>query len=199
MRKRRLHKEPAHLELTAFINLIVVLVPFLLSTAVFSRLAVMDLSLPAPSNTVEQLKGNDLKLEVVIRRDAYEVGDRIGGLIQRIERQPDHPNGELKALSGLMVQIKQKFPDKTEVSVLAEPETPYDHLVQVMDAVRAAPSARDVDGHLRVVQAELFPDISVGDAPLRGGARPAVAGAKGAATAGAPATTQLAAAKGGRS
>jgi biopolymer transport protein ExbD len=193
MRKRRLHKEPAHLELTAFINLIVVLVPFLLSTAVFSRLAVMDLSLPAPSNTVEQLKGNDLKLEVVIRRDAFEVGDRIGGLIQRIERHPEQPNGELKTLSGLMVQIKQKFPDKTEVSVLAEPDTPYDHLVQVMDAVRAAPSAREVDGHLRVVQAELFPDISVGDAPLRGAAKATTAG-----TAGTPAT-KLAAAKGGRS
>lgn len=173
MRKRRLRKEPAHLELTAFINLIVVLVPFLLSTAVFSRLAVMDLSLPAPSNAVEQLKGNDLKLEVVIRRDAYEVGDRIGGLIKRIER-PAEPAGAgagLKELSGLMVQIKQKFPDKTEVAVLAEPETPYDQLVQVMDAVRAAPSGRTVDGELRVVQVELFPDISVGDAPLRG-ARP---------------------------
>lgn len=44
MRKRRIRKEVAHLELTAFINLIVVLVPFLLSTAVFTRLAVLDLT-----------------------------------------------------------------------------------------------------------------------------------------------------------
>jgi biopolymer transport protein ExbD len=174
MRVRRPRKTAAHLEITAFINLIVVLVPFLLSTAVFSRLAVMDLSLPAPSNAVEQLKVNDLKLEVVIRRDAYEVGDRIGGLIQRIERPPEvatdtpQAHAALKALSALMVQIKQKFPDKTEVAVLAEPETPYDHLVQVMDAVRAAPTAREVNGHMLVVQAELFPDISVGDAPVRG-------------------------------
>jgi biopolymer transport protein ExbD len=179
-RKRRLRKDPVHLELTAFINLIVVLVPFLLSTAVFSRLAVMDLSLPAPSNAVEQLKGNDLKLEVVIRRDAYEVGDRIGGLIQRIERHPDKPNDELKALSGLMVQIKQKFPDKTEVSVLAEPATPYDHIVQVMDTVRAAPSARADKGQVRVVNAELFPDISLGDAPVRGATFVPAAGAAGA-------------------
>jgi biopolymer transport protein ExbD len=167
MRKRRLRKEGAHLELTAFINLIVVLVPFLLSTAVFSRMAVMDLSLPAPSNAVEQLKGNDLKLEVVIRNDAYEVGDRIGGLIQRIERDPAKANGELKTLSGLMVQIKQKFPDKTEVSVLAEPETPYDQIVRVMDAVRAAPSGQVAPGGVKVVNVQLFPDISLGDAPVR--------------------------------
>ena len=86
MRKRRLHKEVAHLELTAFINLIVVLVPFLLSTAVFSRMAVLDLNLPAQqNNAVEQLKGPELNLEIVLRKDAIEVGDRIGGLIQRIE------------------------------------------------------------------------------------------------------------------
>jgi biopolymer transport protein ExbD len=70
MRVRRLRKEPAHLEITAFINLIVVLVPFLLSTAVFTRLAVLDLSLPAKNSGVEQLKENNLQLEVVIRPDA---------------------------------------------------------------------------------------------------------------------------------
>ena len=48
-RARRLRKSAAHLEITAFINLIVVLVPFLLSTAVFSRLAVIDLTLPGAS------------------------------------------------------------------------------------------------------------------------------------------------------
>ena len=82
---RRLRKTPAHLEITAFINLIVVLVPFLLSTAVFTRLSVIDLSLPAQSNErIEKLTENNLQLEVVVRQDALEVGDRIGGLIQRI-------------------------------------------------------------------------------------------------------------------
>lgn len=182
MRRRRLKREAAHLEITAFINLIVVLVPFLLSTAVFSRLAVMDLALPAPSNAVEQLKGRDLKLEVVIRRDAFEVGDRVGGLIQRIERDADPARRAtaLASLAQLMVQIKQRFPDKAEVAVLAEPDTSYDQLVQVMDTVRAAPTTREVGGVRRVVQAELFSDISVGDAPLRGArtadaARPAAA------------------------
>jgi biopolymer transport protein ExbD len=79
MRVRRLRKEAAHLEITAFINLIVVLVPFLLSTAVFTRLAVIDLTLPAKNSgaAAEQLKDNNLQLEVVIRNDAIEIGDRI--------------------------------------------------------------------------------------------------------------------------
>jgi biopolymer transport protein ExbD len=167
MRRRRLHKEAAHLEITAFINLIVVLVPFLLSTAVFTRLAVMDLSLPAQQSAVEQLKGNDLQLEVVIRKDALEVGDRIGGLIQRIERQGEHH--DTKALQALMVQVKGKFPDKREANLLAEPDTPYDDLVQIMDAVRGTVTAQGA----KLVRAELFPNISIGDAPVRGAGKKA--------------------------
>jgi biopolymer transport protein ExbD len=163
MRVRRLRKEVAALEVTAFINLIVVLVPFLLSTAVFTRLAVMDLTLPAQSNNkLEQLKGNDLKLEVVIRPDALEVGDRIGGLIQRIEKKDGQH--DMKSLSTLMQTVKQKFPETRTATVLSEPDTSYDVLVHVMDAVRAG---RTNNGGPKLVRVELFPDVSVGDAPLR--------------------------------
>ena len=160
MRVRRLRKEAAHLEITAFINLIVVLVPFLLSTAVFTRLAVLDLKLPAQSSGVEQLKADKLQLEVVIRPDALEVGDRIGGLIQRI---PNAASGhDVRALSALMVQLKTRFPDKLDASLLAEPNTPYDTLVQVMDSVRGTYAAQGA----KVTRTELFPNISIGDAPV---------------------------------
>ncbi len=161
MRVRRLRKHAAHLEITAFINLIVVLVPFLLSTAVFSRLAVIDLTLPAQSSGVEQLKADNLQLEVVLRADAIEVGDRIGGLIQRIANTDS--GHDLRSLAALMQQLKTRFPDKTEATVLAEPNTPYDSLVQVMDAVRAGHTTQGAT----VVTTELFPAISIGDAPIR--------------------------------
>jgi biopolymer transport protein ExbD len=177
MKRRRLRKEAPHLEITAFINLIVVLVPFLLSTAVFSRLAVMDLNLPAQQSAVEQIKGPDLQLEIVIRKNAIEVGDRIGGLIQRIEKTG--PTHDYKSLGALMVQVKAKFPDKTESSVLAEPDTPYDDLVQVMDTVRSSITAQGT----KLVRAELFPNISIGDAPVRKQAGAAPKAAVGSATA----------------
>ena len=162
MRVRRLRKTPAHLEITAFINLIVVLVPFLLSTAVFTRLAVIDLALPAQSSQkLEQLKANDLKLEIVVRPDALEVGDRIGGLIERIPNDASGP--DVKALSALMQQIKVRFPDKAEATVLPEPNIPYETLVRVMDAVRAG---HQVQG-ARIVSTDYFPAISIGDAPVR--------------------------------
>jgi biopolymer transport protein ExbD len=161
MRSRRIRRHAAELDVTAFINLIVVLVPFLLSTAVFTRLSVIDLSLPAKATgAVEQLKVNDLKLEIVLRPDALDVGDRIGGLIQRI---PNTGGGyDLATLSLLMQQIKAKFPDTATATLLARPETPYDTLIQLMDAVREVPAGRGAKDK----PVPLFPDISIGDAPI---------------------------------
>ena len=43
---RRRSKEALELDMTTFLNLMVVLVPFLLITAVFSRITIIELSLP---------------------------------------------------------------------------------------------------------------------------------------------------------
>ncbi|MDH4061367.1 MAG: biopolymer transporter ExbD [Aquincola sp.] len=160
MRSRRIRRHSAELDVTAFINLIVVLVPFLLSTAVFTRLSVIDLALPAQSSGVEQLKVDELKLEVVIRPDALEVGDKIGGLIQRI---PNNAQGyDTVALAQLIEMLKQRFPTQANATVLALPDTSYEVLVQVMDAVRERPVPASGKGQ----PVPLFPDISIGDAPL---------------------------------
>jgi biopolymer transport protein ExbD len=162
MRTRRLRKGSEALEVSAFINLIVVLIPFLLSTAVFSNMSVIDLTLPAKSANWEGLKANDLKLEVVVRHDAIEVGDKIGGLIQRIPNTAD--GADTASLNALMFQVKQKFPDVTSASVLPEPNIPYDTMIHVMDAMRAGKTA---NGGTQVVDVDLFPAISIGDAPVR--------------------------------
>ena len=162
MRTRRLRKQSEALEISAFINLIVVLIPFLLSTAVFSNMSVVDLTLPAKSANYEGLKANDLKLEVVVRHDAIEVGDKIGGLIARVPNTPQGP--DLVTLNAQMFEIKKKFPDVTTASLLPEPNIPYDTVIHVMDAMRTGKSA---NGGTEVVDVDLFPAISIGDAPVR--------------------------------
>lgn len=154
-RKRRLRRYPVELDITAFMNLIVVLVPFLLTSVVFSHLSIVELNLPAAAAGPTEFK-NDLKLEVIIRARALEVADRNTGLIKRIEAGAK--GQDYAALSALMHEIKTRFPKKLDATVLSEPDTSYDTLIQVMDAVR---STRD-SANARV---ELFPDIAVGDAP----------------------------------
>src|SRR5258708_12182540 len=129
-RVRRLRKQGLGLAITAFMNMIVVLVPFLLTPTVFPRLAVLELSLPAQSSGFDKLKG-DLQLEVVIRGDALEIRDRMGGLIQRVGNTSK--GYDFRTLSASLQQLKTRFPDKAEAAILAEPDTSYAILVQTMD------------------------------------------------------------------
>ena len=162
MRTRRLRKQSEALEISAFINLIVVLIPFLLSTAVFSNMSVLELTLPAKSSNWEGLKANDLKLEVVVRHDAIEVGDKIGGLISRIPNAPTGP--DFVALNSLMFEVKKKFPDVTAASLLPEPNIPYDTVIHAMDAMS---TVKSTNGGTEVLDVPMFPAISIGDAPVR--------------------------------
>jgi len=159
---RRLRKKSEALEVSAFINLIVVLVPFLLSTAVFSRMSVIDLTLPAKSANYEGLKDNDLKLEVVVRHDKIEIGDKIGGLFWTVPNLPTGP--DLVTVNAYMFQVKKDHQAVTAASVLPEPNIPYETVVQVMDAMR---SGKTANGGTTVVDVDLFPAISIGDAPVR--------------------------------
>ena len=53
-------------------------------------------------------------------------------------------------------------PVAVQVSVLAEPDTSYERLVQVMDAVRGT----HVTQGREIIRTELYPDIAIGDAPV---------------------------------
>lgn len=149
------------MNITAFMNLMVVLVPFLLITAVFSRLTILQLNLPGEADPSLQAD-QELKLEVIVRRDRIDVAERSSGLLRALP----NINGayDTKGLNDYLQVVKSKYQSKTDASLLLEPDTQYDVVVQMMDAMRAV----TVEQNGRIAQAELFPDISVGDAPESG-------------------------------
>jgi biopolymer transport protein ExbD len=162
--KRRLQRragthEPADINITAFMNLMVILVPFLLLTAVFSRITILELNLPAAAASQESENKQAFQLEIIVRANAIEVGDRHGGLLKRI---PANEAGQdYRKLSELLQQVKARFPEKLDAMLLLEADIPYDTVVQVMDSIRVAPVRQA--GTLQL--AELFPEIAIGDAP----------------------------------
>jgi len=158
--------DTAELNITAFMNLMVILVPFLLMTAVFSRLAILELNLPGSSNEPVDQKELTFQLEVTVRKFQIEVGDRNLGALGIYPRAADS-DYDYEALSKKLSELKERYPEKTDAAILLESDIPYDTLVQVMDRVRVA----EVIEEDRVVRNDLFPDISIGDAPvLDGGA-----------------------------
>ena len=85
--------ETAELNITAFMNLMVILVPFLLITAVFSRLAILELNLPGSSTEPADPQELTFQLEVIVRNYSIEVGDRNVGALGV------YPNGETATIS----------------------------------------------------------------------------------------------------
>jgi biopolymer transport protein ExbD len=162
-RARQRQKEAEELNITAFMNLMVVLTPFLLITAVFSRLAILELHLPAAQSQTVVDEMPQFQLEVTVRESGIEVGDRNAGTLSRIEKQGD--DYRLDELSAYLGKIKQQFPDKADATVLLEPDISYQLLVAVMDRVRVAESRDPADN--RLVKSELFPEVSIGDAPVQ--------------------------------
>lgn len=162
LRIRRKHPA-AELNITAFMNLMVVLVPFLLMTAVFTQTTILDLNLPKPGSADKKTNNKDIPLEirVILDQGALVVADNKGGIIKTIPRR--NSQYDYVTLKQVLQQIKQRFPEKTNITLLSRPETPYDELIQVMDSARSFRAMYEG----QVVNAELFPDISIGDAPAR--------------------------------
>lgn len=153
---RRRNTEAPDLDMTTFMNLMVVLVPFLLITAVFSRITIVELDLPSAAGPAPSVP--TFRVEVVVREPGLEImdGAKVIATLPKVNGAYD-----LVALSDHLVAIKRQFPDKEDASVLVEPDIPYDYLVQVMDVVR---SVETTNGG-QMARADLFTAISIGDAP----------------------------------
>jgi biopolymer transport protein ExbD len=159
---KRIHrrKHPAaELNITAFMNLMVVLVPFLLMTAVFSQITVLDMNLPPPGADDQQLpKTPPYELRVTIRPNMLVISDNRNGLIKRIPAKGGEQ--DYASLKQTLKQVKARLPEHSNITILAEQQTRYDDLIRAMDSARSYRA--QVDGEW--LYAELFPDISIGDA-----------------------------------
>ena len=176
-KKMRRVRKPSELLLVPMIDIFTVLVTFLLMTAVFSRITILELELPSASGgpTVTE---PEFRLEVILRKEGFELtnGTSVIAAVPKVGGQYD-----LKALSELAQSLKRDHPDVNDASILLEPKIEYDDLIQAMDAIRNAekPAVADagaqapggpatddgMPGEARPERVALFTDIALGDAP----------------------------------
>ena len=137
----------------------VVLVPFLLITAVFSRLTIVELNLPSSSGGATNNE-EGFQVEVIVREAGIEISNG-RSVIASIPKKDD--DFDLQKLSDFMIELKQEYPEQESASVLMEGHIPYDYLILVMDIVRSVELPTQIDGEYELYA--LFSEISVGDAP----------------------------------
>lgn len=181
---RRRHgkdKEAPELDITAFLNLMVVLVPFLLVSAVFSRITILELNMPAGAGGADSKKPK-ISIEVVIRDKGLEIsnGRTVLARYPKIDKEVPVDNKDPEAgtiivkaydriaLTNYLLKLKANYPNKTDSTILMEPDIEYRHLVSIMDTVRNAEVIKEAavaGGEPDIQRIVLFPDISIGDAP----------------------------------
>jgi len=154
----RYHHGRDDLNIVPMIDMMVILVFFLIFTAVFSKTNILQLNLPTSNTAAADELPKNLQLEIIVHPDDLLVNDKNSGPLKSL---PNNAKGyDYDGLSEFMRRVKSQFPDMTKATILSGPGISYDTLVQVMDTVRVyqlpvAPFSK----------AELFPDIGLGDAP----------------------------------
>ena len=152
--------ENVELDITAFMNLMVILVPFLLITAVFTHLTVLDINLPTASQSNSSSPNKKtFEINVIMGKKYFVVSDNRNRIIKRIQTYTT--GGHYKILNNVLKQVKLSYPEKTNITILSQQNSSYESLINTMDSVRVFNAVKDGE----LVQVELFPNISIGDAP----------------------------------
>lgn len=172
-RRNRLQEE-ADLDITPFMNLMIVLVPVLLLSMVFTRITVIDLQLPeAAGKTTEDLQRQ--QVELVLGTNGLAVNFPEGVLLREIPNievaadataaQGSVSTPDYELLSNVLQELKRHLrtqnADRRSINFLIADGTPYADLVAAMDSVRSYKTVVATS----VVDAELFPDIAFADLP----------------------------------
>jgi biopolymer transport protein ExbD len=182
--RKRHAKEEAELDITSFMNLMIVLVPVLLMMMVFSRITVVELNLPALSaipadETIEQQL-----LEVEVSERGLDVFFPQGYLVSSIpmieaevDSESTNNTAEIKKvhnysqLQKTLISVKQTLlangADKKDIILLLQEDTDYQTIVSLIDTTRSYDEVLIAS----LVQAELFPQVSLSDAPKRNGGK----------------------------
>ncbi len=158
--RRARSPENVELDITAFMNLMVILVPFLLITAVFTHLTVLDINLPTHSQANDSAKNKKtFEINVIIGKKYFVVSDNRNRIIKKIKTYTT--GGHFKILNNVLKQIKNRYPEKTNITILSQQNSSYESLIKTMDSVRVFTAVENGE----LIQVELFPNISIGDAP----------------------------------
>lgn len=155
--------EPADIDVTSFMNLMIVLVPVLLLSMTFTQTTVLEIKLPELTGGSVATEDPQSKLEVEITSTGFKVYYPENTLVQDIPIAKSEEGEDIydyRKLSYILQVIKQQVNEKRDILLRSELEIDYQHIVATMDALKSYKTVVAAS----VVEIELFPEISLDDA-----------------------------------
>ncbi len=165
-KKQKKQYEAEDLDVTPIMNLMIVLVPILSLTMVFTHIRVLQVQLPELVARVQSVVNPvQQSLELLISAEALTLYYPAGRLLKTFPRDNKTQTYAYIELNAYLQQMKSTFVqqkiDKHDIVLRPTADIPYQTLVSVMDHVSQYRTLVAAS----VVQAELFSQISFADAP----------------------------------
>ncbi|RKH38048.1 ExbD/TolR family protein [Corallococcus sicarius] len=163
--KPREEEEGGELNIVPYLDILMNLIIFmLLSITGLTAFGALNVNAPAYGGASASAGPADadvpkLALSVLISQKGLYVrsnSDEAQALEGGAPTVPVRADGthDYAALNARMVTLKAKYPQETKVIVAADPDIPYDALIQTMDALRETPGPTE--------RKLLFPDVTLG-------------------------------------
>lgn len=157
---RRQPPADSSLNLAPILNLVMILIPLLLISIEFEQLGVINVAVPGFVDPTPKPGEPPLNLTVAITHTGFLIGAQ-GQTLDPVARRdpagpPAVPGYDFAALYERMAAIKQAHPDTSNLSVSADPDIPYELVVETMDTVRYMR-----DGAGKPGRQALFPDVTL--------------------------------------
>lgn len=154
--------DAADLDITSFMNLMIVLVPVLLLSITFTQISVHEIKLPDLTGGSFASDKSQPQLEVVVNADGFSVyypnrQTLVKNLPMLASESSD--NYDYDNLSLVLQEIKTQLSERTDILVMADTNLGYQNLVLTMDTVKSYRTVLAAS----VVEVELFPEISLGE------------------------------------
>jgi len=174
MRKFR-HREvdaTFELNLAPMLDIIVSIVPMLLLSVVFVRIAVVETPVPqAVQKAIEQSENkNDVQIQLSLSKTyGFKIQVMSKGKTQDISIAMKGEEFDLQGLHEKMISLKQQYPDVFKMELHPSEEVPLDKIVAVMDKVRTRTKTdpvlyfTDTESGKKVETELIFPDVVFGN------------------------------------
>ncbi len=129
-REKRIEGE--ELNITPVMNIFLILVPFLLLTAVFVKISILEFSLPG-SDGGGSPEGSAIVTVLTISNDGFELKSKDLKFPPISKRGDEY---DFATLVDKLIEVKQAHQTTEDIIIAPQAETKYDTIIKVMDRCR---------------------------------------------------------------